>query len=195
MTATVTNRAPIPMECDAPFLKVVGELPRELNGTLYRNGPNPQFEVARRALVRRRRHAARLPSRERPRQLPQPLGPHPEMAGRTRRRPRAVRRLRPEAAGRAGLGHPRRRRRQHQHHVSRRTPAGAGGGPSADRDRARYAEDRRGYCDYRRQHRRAVHRASQDRSGDRRDGVLRLQCRRTLQPRPLASDPSMHPAW
>src|SRR4030088_939835 len=39
------NRAPIPFECDAPFLKVVGELPRELNGTLYRNGPNPQFEA------------------------------------------------------------------------------------------------------------------------------------------------------
>ena len=33
------------MECDAPFLKVVGELPRELNGTLYRNGPNPQFDA------------------------------------------------------------------------------------------------------------------------------------------------------
>jgi len=40
-----TNLAPIPMECDAPHLKVVGELPRELNGTLYRNGPNPQFEA------------------------------------------------------------------------------------------------------------------------------------------------------
>jgi len=39
------NLAPIPMECDAPFLTVVGELPRELNGTLYRNGPNPQFET------------------------------------------------------------------------------------------------------------------------------------------------------
>src|ERR1700722_20370475 len=39
------NQPPIPMECDAPFLKVVGELPRELNGTLYRNGPNPQFEA------------------------------------------------------------------------------------------------------------------------------------------------------
>jgi hypothetical protein len=37
-----TNLAPIPMECDAPHLKVTGELPRELNGTLYRNGPNPQ---------------------------------------------------------------------------------------------------------------------------------------------------------
>jgi carotenoid cleavage dioxygenase len=43
--AELSNRGPIPFECDAPFLKIVGELPRELNGTLYRNGPNPQFEV------------------------------------------------------------------------------------------------------------------------------------------------------
>jgi carotenoid cleavage dioxygenase len=40
-----TNLAPIPFECDAAFLRIEGELPRELNGTLYRNGPNPQFEV------------------------------------------------------------------------------------------------------------------------------------------------------
>ena len=39
------NIAPIPFECDAAFLRVTGELPRELNGTLYRNGPNPQFDV------------------------------------------------------------------------------------------------------------------------------------------------------
>ena len=38
------NLRPIPMECDAPFLKVTGELPREFNGILYRNGPNPQFD-------------------------------------------------------------------------------------------------------------------------------------------------------
>ena len=44
-SSAISNQAPIPMECDAPFLKIVGELPRELNGTLYRNGPNPQFEV------------------------------------------------------------------------------------------------------------------------------------------------------
>jgi carotenoid cleavage dioxygenase-like enzyme len=43
--ASRSNLAPIPFECDAPHLKVVGELPRELNGTLYRNGPNPQFEA------------------------------------------------------------------------------------------------------------------------------------------------------
>jgi carotenoid cleavage dioxygenase-like enzyme len=40
-----TNRAPIPFEADAPFLKIKGELPRGLNGTLYRNGPNPQFDA------------------------------------------------------------------------------------------------------------------------------------------------------
>lgn len=35
--------APIQMECDAPDLVVDGEIPRELNGTFFRNGPNPQF--------------------------------------------------------------------------------------------------------------------------------------------------------
>jgi carotenoid cleavage dioxygenase len=44
--AELSNRGPIPFEADAPFLRIVGELPRELNGTLYRNGPNPQFEVS-----------------------------------------------------------------------------------------------------------------------------------------------------
>jgi len=35
--------APLRMECDAPDLVVDGEVPRELDGTFYRNGPNPQF--------------------------------------------------------------------------------------------------------------------------------------------------------
>ncbi len=35
--------APLHMECDAPHLPVSGEIPKELNGWLYRNGPNPQF--------------------------------------------------------------------------------------------------------------------------------------------------------
>jgi carotenoid cleavage dioxygenase-like enzyme len=39
------NLAPIPFESDASFLRMTGELPRDLNGTLYRNGPNPQFDV------------------------------------------------------------------------------------------------------------------------------------------------------
>ena len=137
---------------------------------------------ARRALVSRRRHAARLPSRERPRQLPQPLGPHPEMAGRARRRPRAVRRLRrPQAARRPGHLVHRQRRRQHQHHLSRRTVAGAGGRPSADRDRARHAQSPR-LLRLWQGHRRSLHGPSQDRSGHRRDGVLRLQCGGTADP-------------
>ena len=35
--------APLHMECDAPNLPITGELPKALNGWLYRNGPNPQF--------------------------------------------------------------------------------------------------------------------------------------------------------
>jgi carotenoid cleavage dioxygenase-like enzyme len=37
------NFAPILMEGDAPDLPVIGDLPKELSGTLYRNGPNPQY--------------------------------------------------------------------------------------------------------------------------------------------------------
>ena len=39
------NRGPIPFESDASYLKITGELPGELHGTLYRNGPNPQFDA------------------------------------------------------------------------------------------------------------------------------------------------------
>jgi carotenoid cleavage dioxygenase len=35
--------APIQMECDAPDLIVKGEVPKELHGAFFRNGPNPQF--------------------------------------------------------------------------------------------------------------------------------------------------------
>jgi carotenoid cleavage dioxygenase-like enzyme len=35
--------APLHMECEAPNLPISGEWPKSLNGTLYRNGPNPQF--------------------------------------------------------------------------------------------------------------------------------------------------------
>ena len=38
------NYAPWPMEGDAPELAIEGELPRELDGTFYRNGPNPAYE-------------------------------------------------------------------------------------------------------------------------------------------------------
>ena len=35
--------APLNAECDAPNLQITGEIPPQLNGSLYRNGPNPQF--------------------------------------------------------------------------------------------------------------------------------------------------------
>jgi carotenoid cleavage dioxygenase-like enzyme len=38
------NYAPWRVEGDAPSLEIDGELPRDLNGTFYRNGPNPAFE-------------------------------------------------------------------------------------------------------------------------------------------------------
>lgn len=34
---------PWPAECDINDLAVIGEIPKELNGTFYRNGPNPQY--------------------------------------------------------------------------------------------------------------------------------------------------------
>lgn len=37
------NYAPIQNEIFVENLKVIGEIPKELNGALYRNGPNPQF--------------------------------------------------------------------------------------------------------------------------------------------------------
>jgi carotenoid cleavage dioxygenase-like enzyme len=37
------NFAPLSFEADAPDLVLRGELPKGLAGTLYRNGPNPQF--------------------------------------------------------------------------------------------------------------------------------------------------------
>ena len=37
------NYAPVMAECDAPDLVVEGEIPKDVLGTLYRNGPNPMF--------------------------------------------------------------------------------------------------------------------------------------------------------
>ena len=39
----VGGYAPIQMECDVADLIVQGEIPRELHGSFYRNGPNPQY--------------------------------------------------------------------------------------------------------------------------------------------------------
>jgi carotenoid cleavage dioxygenase len=34
---------PLQMECDAPDLIIEGEIPKDLNGSFYRNGPNPRY--------------------------------------------------------------------------------------------------------------------------------------------------------
>ncbi len=39
----VGGYAPLQMECDAHDLVIEGEIPKDLFGTFYRNGPNPQF--------------------------------------------------------------------------------------------------------------------------------------------------------
>ena len=37
--------APVNTEADAGHLQITGDMPKELLGTLYRNGPNPQFDA------------------------------------------------------------------------------------------------------------------------------------------------------
>ena len=39
----VGNFAPIRMECNIDDLIIDGEIPEEINGTYYRNGPDPKF--------------------------------------------------------------------------------------------------------------------------------------------------------
>lgn len=43
MVAQDDNFAPVETECAAQDIEIHGTLPRELNGTLFRNGPNPRF--------------------------------------------------------------------------------------------------------------------------------------------------------
>ena len=43
--AGASNFDPIHIECDVEDLRINGALPRELNGSLIRNGPNPQFDA------------------------------------------------------------------------------------------------------------------------------------------------------
>ena len=113
-------------------------MPKELCGTLYRNGPNPQFAPrGPLPLVRRRRHDPRLPRRERQRLLPEPLGAHAEMgAGERGRRgrcsaPSAIRCTPIPRVMERELDH-----RQHQHRLARRQAAGARGGARALRARS-----------------------------------------------------------
>ena len=157
-------------------LQITGEMPKELTGTLYRNGPNPQFAPRGPVpLVRRRRHDPRLPHRERQRLLQEPLGAHAQVGARERGRRRPVRHLRQSELHRPARDGAQLDHRQHQHRLARRQAAGARGGARALRARSGEPDaGERRLRDLRRQARRAVHRPSQDRSRDRRDDVLRL---------------------
>ena len=69
--------APLQMECDVHDLIIEGEVPKQLNGTFYRNGPNRAIRTSRRVPhVWWGRHGPRLKCRRRARKLPQPLGTH-----------------------------------------------------------------------------------------------------------------------
>ena len=100
-TLNAGNWAPVREERDDYALPIKGELPRELARHALPQRAEPAVRYARCALVRRRRHAARLHAGERQGELPQPLGAHAEVPGRARRRPRHLVRQglqRPEAA-------------------------------------------------------------------------------------------------
>ena len=148
-------------------------MPRELNGTLYRNGPNPQFDApgAHWFVGDGMLHAFHLEN------------------GRASYRNRWVRTPKWQAehdAGRAlfgGFG------RKLPDAPAALTDGGVAntnivfhGGRLLALEEAHLPTEiepgtlaTRGYCNYGGRHRRALHRTSQDRSRDRRDGVLRLQ--------------------
>ena len=57
---------PLQMECDAPDLIIEGEVPKELTGVFFRNGPQSTVCAARRlSPLRRRWHGARVLHRQR----------------------------------------------------------------------------------------------------------------------------------
>ena len=120
-------------------LEVTGEIPAGLAGAFYRNGPNPQFDprddyhwFAGDGMI----HAFFVEDGKVA--LPQPLGPHAQVAGRERRRPRAcsarsaIRMTTdPSVIGQdSGVANT-----NIVWHAG--PPAGAGGGPQAVRTRSR----------------------------------------------------------
>jgi hypothetical protein len=108
-TNAPSNLAPIPMECDAPHLKITGELPRELG-----HAPSQRTQ----SVPRRRAHTglsatARTPSIPRTPRRYRNRCPHAEMAGDTTLAARC------SAASAASCGcpadHDQDARREHQH--------------------------------------------------------------------------------
>ena len=168
---------PWPMEGEVQNLPVTGEIPRELFGALYRNGPNPQFAprggyhpfsgdgmihgfFVRDGRVDYRNRWVRTPRFDAERAAGEALWSSfmgPSGAARSAHRGRA------------------RRTREHQHRLARREAARAGRGRAAA-GRARPAHAAHALHDRlrRRAARRHVHRAPEARSRDRPDARLPL---------------------
>ena len=168
--------APWPMEGEIRDCAVVGEIPRDLNGTLYRNGPNPQFappgsyhfflgdgmvhafsfEDGR---CHYRNRWVRTPRFEAERAAGEPLFGN-LFDGRSQR---------PARRGHPGW------RRQHQRRVACRAPARARRGrPAAGGTRPRNARDAWDLGLRRRVDRRHLHGAPEAGSRDGRDARIRL---------------------
>ena len=170
----------------SPISSCDGELPRELDGTLWRNGPNPQFPPrGSLPLVRRRRHDPCLSLRGRPRLVPQPLGAHGALPARARGRRGALRRARRPGRERSArrAGDDLAERGEHQHRLARGTAARALGGRPAARARPAHARDARAPR-LRGAARRRDDRAPQARSRERGDALLRLRLGAALPPLP-----------
>ena len=134
--------------------------------------------------LQRRRGDRHVPHPRRALRLPQPLRAHPALRRRAQGAPRAVRRLSQPADQRPGGGGPVDEHRQHHADRPRRQPARAQGIEPADADGPAHAGDLRGIRLRRPDDRGKLHRASQDRSADRRDAGLQLRGARRPVGRP-----------
>ena len=184
------NFAPVRSEDDFE-LEVTGQIPAELTGAFYRNGPNPQFEprdayhwfsgdgMIHGFFVEDGKVATATAT------------PHAEMGAGARRRQGAVRHLRqPDDRRSVGDGQGQ-RHRQHQYRLARRQAAGARGSPQAVRARSGDAGVARLWRGIPRQ----GDRASEARSRNRRDGLVRLLRRAGCASNTCPMASPTRPAW
>ena len=141
-TLNAGNWAPVREERDDYALPIKGELPRELRGTLFRNGPNPQFDTpdAHWFVGDGMLHAFTLENgkasyRNRWVRTPKFLAEHDAGRAIWSGKGFSGQKL-PDAPPTPVIDA---RRRQYQRHLARRQAAGAGGGAPADRDRSQDA--------------------------------------------------------
>ncbi len=178
--STAISHPSIPRD-DFADLKITGEIPKDLAGAFFRNGPNPQFAprddfhhwFAGDGMI----HGVYVENgkaRYRNRYVP-----HAQMGDRKQGGTRALRHVRQSDDQRSVDPGEGQRRRQHQHRLAWRQAAGAGRSAPTLRARSAQRLESKGYLDYAGTAAR-FHRPSQDRSGDGRAGVLRLRRGRGL---------------